>query len=105
MAVSITPSNSSIASLLGLSVRVHFVTIPERGQGGDAAEAAMARWGLRLLLVFVVCSALGHLSNASVLFEVLRVAGGVALLVAMGLLLAMYVTTPDPPPQSRPPEK
>jgi hypothetical protein len=59
----------------------------------------MLRWSLRLLLLSLLLSAVGFTSNAYAVFEVIRVAGGVAMTVGLALLIVWYVRTPQPPPE------
>ena len=57
----------------------------------------MLRWALRLLLASVVLSAIGFITNAYLVFEVLRVFGGLCLMAGVVMLLVWYVRTPQPP--------
>ena len=57
----------------------------------------MLRWGLRLLLAAVVLSAVGFITNAYAVFEVMRVVGGLCLAAGVMMLLVWYVRTPQPP--------
>jgi hypothetical protein len=57
----------------------------------------MLRWALRLLLASVVLSAIGFITNAHAVFEVIRVVAGVMMTAGVFLLLVWYVRTPQPP--------
>jgi hypothetical protein len=57
----------------------------------------LLRWGLRLLLLAIVFSAIGFLSNQYAVFEVFRVAGGVCMGAGILFLVIEYVRTPQPP--------
>jgi hypothetical protein len=57
----------------------------------------MLKWGLRLLLLSVVLSAIGWLAIGHVVFEVLRVSAGACMVLGILLLIAGYIRTPAPP--------
>jgi hypothetical protein len=57
----------------------------------------MLRWALRSLLLSLLLFAIGYLSNASVWFEVLRIAAGGLLALGIVLLLVNHARTPSPP--------
>lgn len=57
----------------------------------------MLRWALGLLLLSLVLSAIGFISNAHAAFEVIRVAGGAVMGLGVVLLVVWYVRAPSPP--------
>ena len=57
----------------------------------------MPRLALRLLLLSLLLCAVGFASNVSAWFEVLRVAGGSLLAIALVLLLINHARGPDVP--------
>lgn len=56
----------------------------------------MLRLGLRLVLLAVILCAVGWLSVASVVFEVIRVVAIACLAAGFACLLLNFVRTPDP---------